>query len=114
MAHRKRTVAEEVDRTAQKVRCSVTDDCVFAEANTEENTRRGIGTSIRVTRGAARRSLFDAVLLTTELLEKILPHIPMKDLLLAQRVARKWKVVFSWFKQLQQALFLASIQPTIY
>lgn len=52
-----------------------------------------------------RHSLFDAVFLTTELLENVLRHLPMKDLLLAQRVSRKWSGVIKQSKELQQALF---------
>ena len=43
--------------------------------------------------------------LTTELLESILRHLPMKDLLLAQRVPRKWPAVTSQSPELQQHLF---------
>ncbi|KXT09269.1 hypothetical protein AC579_2127 [Pseudocercospora musae] len=47
----------------------------------------------------------DAVLSTTELLESILEHLPMKDLLLNQRVCKKWQAVVSQSPYLQQKLF---------
>ncbi|KAF2167173.1 hypothetical protein M409DRAFT_54364 [Zasmidium cellare ATCC 36951] len=58
------------------------------------------------TRGAKRKSVADAVFLTTELLENVLRFLPMKDLLISQRVARKWRAVISESKELQQALFM--------
>lgn len=45
------------------------------------------------------------VLSTTELLEMILLHLLMKDLLLAQRVSVKWKAVIDESPDLQNALF---------
>lgn len=58
------------------------------------------------TRGAKQRGLSDTVFLATELLEKILLQLPMKDLLLAQQVCRKWKAVISESRDLQTALYL--------
>lgn len=46
-----------------------------------------------------------AVFLTTELLENILKILPMKDLLLAQRVSRYWQSVITESVSLQQMLF---------
>jgi hypothetical protein len=45
------------------------------------------------------------VISTTELLENILMFLPMKDLLLAQRVSRNWKAVITKSISLQQRLF---------
>ena len=45
------------------------------------------------------------VLLTTELVEKILLHVPLKDLLFAQSVCMKWKAVIEGSTILQKALF---------
>lgn len=59
-----------------------------------------------ITRGAKRKSLSDAVFLTTELLENVLEFLPMRDLLISQRVARKWRAVISDSTKLQQALFM--------
>ncbi|KAK3628704.1 hypothetical protein LTR56_015665 [Elasticomyces elasticus] len=58
------------------------------------------------TRLTTKHSVFNAVLLTTELLERILSHLPMKDLLLAQRVSPKWRDVICQSPLLQQQLFL--------
>jgi len=46
------------------------------------------------------------VFATTELLEAILLHFPMRDLLQFQRVARQWYAVIKTSKKLQRALFL--------
>ncbi|KAK5705727.1 hypothetical protein LTR17_021415 [Elasticomyces elasticus] len=58
------------------------------------------------TRLTTKHSVFNAVLLTTELLEPILSQLPMKDLLLAQRVSRKWRDVIAQSKEMQQQLFM--------
>ncbi|KAK3690775.1 hypothetical protein LTR37_018997 [Vermiconidia calcicola] len=65
------------------------------------------------TRGAARRSLSDAAFLTTELVENVLSFLPMRDLLLDQRVCRKWANTITGSKQLQQALYFAPAKPQI-
>ncbi|KAK3710852.1 hypothetical protein LTR37_010076 [Vermiconidia calcicola] len=54
----------------------------------------------------------EAVLLTTELLEKILLFLPMKDALFAQRVSRKWNAVISESIALQKKLFLLPEKTT--
>ncbi|KAK0287004.1 hypothetical protein LTR35_004473 [Friedmanniomyces endolithicus] len=54
----------------------------------------------------------NAVLLTTELLEKILRSLPAKDLLLAQRVSLKWRDVIASSRQLQQLLSVLLPPPT--
>ncbi|KAK4893525.1 hypothetical protein LTR27_008208 [Elasticomyces elasticus] len=64
------------------------------------------------TRLTTKHSVFNAVLLTTELLEHILSQLPMKDLLLAQRVSRKWRDVIGQSKEMQQQLFLLPQQAT--
>ncbi|KAF7195314.1 hypothetical protein HII31_03206 [Pseudocercospora fuligena] len=46
-----------------------------------------------------------AVFATTELLENILRYLPMKDLLLDQRVCKKWQAVILRSKEMQQQLF---------
>lgn len=63
------------------------------------------------TRGATRCSIWPAVFLTTELLENILRHLPMRDLLFVHRVCRKWRAVICESKQLQQALYLVPLEP---
>lgn len=50
------------------------------------------------------------MLLTTELLENILKFLPMRDLLLVQRVSRKWSAVITQSTLLQQMLFFAPKQ----
>lgn len=50
--------------------------------------------------------------MTTELLESILRFLPMKDLLLAQRVSHKWKAVITGNTELQQLLFMAPKEST--
>ncbi|KAK4493801.1 hypothetical protein PRZ48_014986 [Zasmidium cellare] len=63
-------------------------------------------TSSVITRAGKRQNLSNAVFLTTELLENVLRFLPMKDLLISQRVARKWRAVINESKELQQALFM--------
>lgn len=58
-----------------------------------------------ITRSLSRDAAFQAVFLTTELLEMILSHLPMKALPLDQRVCRKWRDVIQQNKRLQQKLF---------
>lgn len=58
-----------------------------------------------MTRSAKKAALHNAVLLTTELLENVLEQLPMRDLLLAQRVCRKWKAVIEGSEYMQQLLF---------
>lgn len=57
------------------------------------------------TRNMSRIAAATAVFMTTELLENILWFLPMKDLLLNQRVCRKWQVVIEDTPRLQQSLF---------
>lgn len=64
--------------------------------------------SSTTTRSMAFKSLTaarNAVFSTTELLENILLHLPMKTLLLAQRTCLNWRDVIKRSKPLQQALF---------
>ncbi|KAK3638694.1 hypothetical protein LTR56_006701 [Elasticomyces elasticus] len=56
------------------------------------------------TRQNTRHAAFNAVLLTTELLENILQHLPTRDLLLSQRVSRKWRSIISQSADPQQQL----------
>ncbi|KAF2257788.1 hypothetical protein CC78DRAFT_538266 [Lojkania enalia] len=46
-----------------------------------------------------------------ELLELILLHLPMRDLLLSQRVCSRWHLTISSSKRLQQRLFLLPRDP---
>lgn len=79
-----------------------------AQKNAEKRQRYK---NIRQTkRGEAERldrqhALHAQVLSTTELLEMILLQLPLKDLLLAQRVSTKWKAVIDASPDLQKALF---------
>ncbi|KAK4547623.1 hypothetical protein LTR36_000580 [Oleoguttula mirabilis] len=66
------------------------------------------------TRSMTRASVYNAVLLTTELLENILSYLPMKSLLRFQIVPRKWRAVISESKQLQQALFFLPREADAY
>lgn len=66
------------------------------------------------TRAMAQRHMSDTVFLTTELLERILVKLPMKDLLLAQRVSKKFRNVINGSKTLRQALFFISAEPESY
>ena len=58
-----------------------------------------------MTQSATVESLHNAVFLTTELLENILGHLPMRDLLLAQRVSRRWAEAINKSVPMQQTLF---------
>jgi hypothetical protein len=53
----------------------------------------------------AVQQLFD----TAELLESVLFELPSKDLLLAQRVCKQWKLTIEGSRKLQQALFFRGI-----
>lgn len=73
------------------------------------------GTLNVTTRGARRASLGNtvaAVFLTTELLEQVLYCMPAKEVLLAQRVCRKFRCVISESKLLQQKLFFSPAEMT--
>lgn len=67
------------------------------------NAKRG--SSSITTRSAARKNSAYAVFYTTEILELILLNLPMRDLLLSQRVTPKWRNVIKANKKLQQTLF---------
>ena len=67
---------------------------------------------VKVSRRVTRRATFEAVLLTTELLKNILQYLPAKDLLLAQRVSKKWRAVVTENDALQKVLFLAPQEPS--
>jgi hypothetical protein len=49
----------------------------------------------------------ESVLALPELLESILLHLPLKDLLFAQKVSRQWQTVIATSPPIQQALFFA-------
>ncbi|KAK3632714.1 hypothetical protein LTR56_016184 [Elasticomyces elasticus] len=54
------------------------------------------------------------VLVTTELLEAILLHLPLKDLLFSQEVCRHWKAVAEQSPSIKKALFLVpDTQPDL-
>ncbi|KAK5715142.1 hypothetical protein LTR15_010559 [Elasticomyces elasticus] len=80
------------------------------ETRTSKKRTASTSTSSRaVTRQATRRAAAaptNAVLLTTELLESVLRNLPTKDLLLAQRVSRKWCDLIRQSIVLQQQLFM--------
>ncbi|KAK5723108.1 hypothetical protein LTR17_013978 [Elasticomyces elasticus] len=79
------------------------------ETRTSKKLRTASTPSRAVTRQTTRHAAaapINAVLLTTELLEDILHNLPMKDLLLAQRVSRKWRDLICQSIILQQQLFL--------
>ncbi|KAI7162285.1 hypothetical protein KC349_g2202 [Hortaea werneckii] len=61
-------------------------------------------------RGISGQQVWD----TSELLEHILSQLPMRDLLLAQRVSRRFKAVIDSSDKIQQALFFkpAVLSPT--
>ncbi|KAK5732317.1 hypothetical protein LTR17_010631 [Elasticomyces elasticus] len=50
------------------------------------------------------------MLLLPELIENIILHLPMKDLLLSQRVCKTWKAVIDSSPQIQEALFFTARQ----
>lgn len=54
----------------------------------------------------ARQVATNAVLATTELLEIILIYLPTKDLLLATRVCKHWRLCISTVPRMQTALFM--------
>ncbi|KAF2656964.1 hypothetical protein K491DRAFT_714862 [Lophiostoma macrostomum CBS 122681] len=60
----------------------------------------------------ARRPPTPKPLEIVELLEQILLHLPQRDLLLAQRVCRRWHAVINSSKHIQQALYLLPL-PTV-
>ena len=58
----------------------------------------------------------DTVFETTELLESILFQLPTRDLLLGQRVSKRWQAVIGISRKLQRALFLEPVkgEPLIF
>jgi len=66
------------------------------------------------TRAMTKASLSNAVFLTTELLENVLHRLPMRDLLLAQRVCRKWRSVITENTEMQPDLFFLQKEPEAY
>ena len=63
----------------------------------------------------SKLSAQDAILNTIELLEKILLALPMRDLLINQRVSQHWKNVIDGSIEIQRALFfLSEAEPTLY
>ncbi|KAK5712170.1 hypothetical protein LTR17_018076 [Elasticomyces elasticus] len=62
------------------------------------------------TRLTTKHSVINAVLLTTELLEHVLSQLPMKDLLLAQRVSRNWRNAIRQSPEWQQQLFMRPLR----
>ena len=60
-----------------------------------------------VFQGPACQAASDAVFHITELLEYILSHLDIKDILRAQRISKKWQAVVVENGELQQRLFLA-------
>lgn len=60
-----------------------------------------------------RAGTYNAVFLTTELLENVLHHLPATQLLLVQRVCRKWRGVIHQNGLLQEYLFLKASPKTV-
>ncbi|KAK5697849.1 hypothetical protein LTR97_006807 [Elasticomyces elasticus] len=89
------------------------DDDVFKPSREPRTHEPNLSAARRATRLTTKHSAFNAVLLTTELLEHILSQLPMKDLLLAQRVSRKWRDVIAQSKELQQQLFMLPIEAEL-
>jgi hypothetical protein len=58
-----------------------------------------------------RRSPTPEPLEIVELLEHILLHLPQRDLLLAQRVCRRWHAVINASKHIQRALYFLPLPP---
>lgn len=58
------------------------------------------------TRQSTRTSVCNAVFMTTKLLEKVLLCLPLKDILLGQRVSKKWQAVIKRSTLIRKALFL--------
>ncbi|KAK5680167.1 hypothetical protein LTS10_007094 [Elasticomyces elasticus] len=76
------------------------------EIRTSKKLRVASIASRAVTRQSTRQAAINAVFLTTELLEGILHQLPMKDLLLAQRISRRFRDVIGQSVILQQDLFM--------
>lgn len=79
---------------------------VLTSLSKTQPTQRASDTPSVTTRSATRKSKADAFFLTTKMLERVLRFLPMKDLLLSQRVCRKWRDVIVENDGLQQQLFL--------
>ncbi|KAK5680168.1 hypothetical protein LTS10_007095 [Elasticomyces elasticus] len=80
-------------------------DDAFKPSIASKKHKANISSARPTTRLTTKHSAFNAVLLTTELLEHILSQLPMKDLLLAQRVSSEWRDVICQSPLLQQQLF---------
>lgn len=80
---------------------------IRADRNRIKDKAKRAVTSV-ITRRAARVNTAYTVFYTTELLELILSGLPMKDLLLSQRVSQKWRNVVNTNRRLQEKLFLRS------
>ena len=99
------------DETSQDSNVCTRRPSLSTQADTPPQKRtKAVTVSSVVTRSASRKSTIAAVFLTTELLENILQFLPMKDLLLAQRVSRNWKDVITKSNSLQQMLFFTHKQ----
>ncbi|KAK4956876.1 hypothetical protein LTR10_006405 [Elasticomyces elasticus] len=85
-------------------------DDTFKPSRDSKKDKANISSARPTTRLTTKHSAFNAVFLTTELLENILGQLPMKDLLLAQRVSRKWRDVIVQSKGMQQQLFMLPIE----
>lgn len=59
-----------------------------------------------ITKGAEGRSKKGNESLLTELLEATLMFLPMRHILVSQRVARRWQKVIQGSKKLQQTIFM--------
>jgi hypothetical protein len=82
-------------------------------ARTKQTARKSTGgVAPRPPLGFDRLSTkFEDVWAITEIAENILAHLPMKDLLLAQRVSTGWQVLIASSPALQELLFMRPRQP---
>lgn len=111
MASQKRKVSSHDDVSKIKVRVHI----FISSAVLTDQIQRA-RSELPATNEETTPAAYEAVLLTTELLENILLHVPPKDLLLVQRVSRKWRDLIGKSVPLQEKLFFkpAKIAPNNY
>src|ERR1700712_940845 len=78
---------------------------VLGDKNIQGVLQRATVDKLRVRQFARDHPASDRVLATTELLELILLKLPMRDLLLAQRVSSRFKRVIDNSRPIQRSLF---------
>ena len=110
MGGNKRSREDDGESQTHKASTCALSDLIAAVSNQtreqKQRVREDTETGPKVTGPVDARSTTDAVFFTTEPLENILGHLPMKDLLFAQRTCKKWRSVISSNKQLQRILFM--------